>query len=240
MATATAAGEVVVVPRPERDRRRAFCACSRKTPLQPPADRASPCSGSYRRSACSSRRCMSANDFASIGWWKVISQPEPRDLGQLLRPRPPHDASRVAVDDDADRDGRHDPADHDRLAGRLRLRVARIPRTRLGLHRRHRHARRATADGADPDLLALQPPAPVRHRVRADPLPYGVRPAIRDLPPAQLLHRDTQGHPRVGAHRRRVGDQDLRAPDPAAGSARPSHRSRSSSSSGPGTTCWWR
>ena len=51
---------------------------------------------------------------------------------------------------------------------------------------------------------------------RPDPLPHRVRPAVRDLPAAQLLHRDPEGHPRVGAHRRRVRDAHLPAADPAA------------------------
>ena len=55
-----------------------------------------------------------------------------------------------------DRDRRHGAADPRRRARRLRVRVARVPRPRLALHRRHRPARRAAADGADPDLLALQ------------------------------------------------------------------------------------
>ena len=43
-----------------------------------------------------------------------------------------------------------------RRAGRLRVRLARVPRPRLAVHRRHRAAGRAAPDGADPDLLALQ------------------------------------------------------------------------------------
>ena len=45
----------------------------------------------------------------------------------------------------------------DRRARRLRLRLARLPGPRLDLHRRDRAARRAAADGADPDVHALQP-----------------------------------------------------------------------------------
>ena len=48
---------------------------------------------------------------------------------------------------------------------------------------------------------------PLRHRARDHPLPRRVRAAVRDLPAAQLLHRDPEGHPRVGAHRRRLGDR---------------------------------
>ena len=46
---------------------------------------------------------------------------------------------------------------------------------------------------------------PVRHRARADPLPHGVRAAVRDLPAPELLHRDPEGPDGGGAHRRRVG-----------------------------------
>ena len=42
--------------------------------------------------------------------------------------------------------------------------------------------------------------------LRPDPLPHGVRAAVRDLPAPQLLHRHPEGHPRVGADRRRVRD----------------------------------
>ena len=51
------------------------------------------------------------------------------------------------------------------------------------------------------------------------PLPHGLRAAVRDLPAPELLHRDPEGHARVGAHRRRVRDPDLLAPDPAARAA---------------------
>jgi hypothetical protein len=68
----------------------------------------------------------------------------------------------------------------------------------------------------DPDLLALQHARNLRHQAVSDPLPHRVRPAVRDLPAAQLLHRDTEGHPRVGADRRSVRVSDLHPPDPAA------------------------
>ena len=78
-----------------------------------------------------------------------------------------------------------------------------FPGPRLDLHRRDRPARRAAADGADPDVQALRHSASAR-RCWDDPLPRRVRAAVRDLPPAQLLHRDPEGHPRVGADRRRA------------------------------------
>ena len=78
---------------------------------------------------------MSANDFASFGWWKVISHPHIAtwDNYSNLVHHTSIPASLWVTD--ADRDRRHDPADHHRLARRLRLRVARIPGPRLGLHR---------------------------------------------------------------------------------------------------------
>ena len=48
----------------------------------------------------------------------------------------------------------------------------------------------------------------------------GLRPAVRHLPPAQLLHRDPERPARGRPDRRRLGDQDLRPADPAAGPAR--------------------
>ena len=163
---------------------------------------------------------MSANDFASFGWWKVISHPHIAtwdNYSNLIHhtsiPSSLWITVQIAIG------GTILPIIIASLAG-YAFAWLDFPGRDWALHRRHRHARRAAADGADPDLLALQPPAPVRHGVRADPLPHGVRAAVRDLPAAQLLHRDTQGHPRIGAHRRRVRDQDLRAPDPAARPAR--------------------
>ena len=90
------------------------------------------------------------------------------------------------------------------VARRLRARLDRLPRPRLGLPRRHRPARRADPDGADPDVLALQHVQPLRHRSGPDPLPHGLRPAVRDLPAPQLLRRDTQGPDGGRSDRRRV------------------------------------
>ena len=78
---------------------------------------------------------MSANDFASIGWWKLISNPHIATWDNYSNLVHHTSIPVVAVDHRADRDRRHDPADHHRLPRRLRLRVARIPGSRLGLHR---------------------------------------------------------------------------------------------------------
>ena len=59
-----------------------------------------------------------------------------------------------------------------------------------------------------------------RHRLRARPLPHRVRAAVRDLPAAELLHRDPEGPAGGGPDRRRLRDPDLRPPDPAARAAR--------------------
>ena len=65
-----------------------------------------------------------------------------------------------------------------------------------------RAAGRAAADGADPDLLALQQPRDLRHGDRPDPVPHRVRAAVRDLPAEELLHRDPEGTAGSGTHRR--------------------------------------
>ena len=95
---------------------------------------------------------LAPENLLSEGWWQIFSTPEQGDVRQLpgdLRERHDHE---VAVHDPPDRDRRHDPADLRRRAGGLRVRVARLPRPRLALHRRDRAARGAAADGADPDL----------------------------------------------------------------------------------------
>ena len=109
------------------------------------------------------------------------------------------------------------------VARRLRARVDRLPRARLALPHRHRAARRADPDGADPDVLALQHLQPVRHRPGPDPLPHGVRAPLRDLPVTQLLRGDPEGPDGSGTDRRR-----LRVPAllPRRAAARPArHRS---------------
>ena len=112
-----------------------------------------------------------------------------RQLPRDLRQRADHVLAR---DHALDRARRDDPPHLRRVARRLRLRLARVPGARLALPRRGRDARRPDPDGADPDLLALQRPRALRHRARADPLPHGVRTALRDLPAQELLHRDTR------------------------------------------------
>ena len=44
-----------------------------------------------------------------------------------------------------------------------------------------------------PDVLPLHGPRDLRHGAEPGPLPHGVRAAVRDLPAAQLLHRDPEG-----------------------------------------------
>ena len=60
---------------------------------------------------------------------------------------------------------------------------------------------------------------------------------VRDLPPAQLLHRDPEGRLRVGAHRRRFRSCASSSGSSCRSGCRRSPRWRSSSSSGCGTTC---
>ena len=86
-----------------------------------------------------------------------------RQLLGMLRQREHHPR---ALGDGDRHDRRDDPADHRRVDGGLRVRVDRVPRPRLVLHRRDRAARRADPDRADPDLPALQHVRPVRHACR--------------------------------------------------------------------------
>src|SRR6266498_5747652 len=80
----------------------------------------------------------------------------------------------------------------------------------------HRPAGRAPADGVDPDLLALQSRRDLRYGLQPHSLPHRLRIALRDLPLTELLHRDPEGHPRVGSDRRRLRAADLRSPDSSA------------------------
>src|SRR6476646_3569494 len=136
-------------------------------------------------------------------------QAEPRDVGQLLEPlaRQRHPAR--ALGDAPDHDRRHDPADPDRVARRLRVLVARLPGARLAVHPRDRASRGAAPDGADPRLQDLQHARAVRHDPRPRALPHGLRAPLRDLPAAELLPRDPEGRVRVGADRRRLGGAHL-------------------------------
>ena len=155
----------------------------------------------------------------STGWWDVITQPSlatRRQLPRDLRQRRDHVGD---LDDALDLARRDDPPDRDRLPRGVRVRLARVPRARLAVPRRRRAARRPDPDGADPDLLPLQRPRPVRHDPRARALPHGVRAAVRDLPAAELLHRNPTRPARGRADRRCVRAPDLPSRDPAAGPA---------------------
>ncbi len=107
---------------------------------------------------------------------------EPADHRQLHRDPPERGDHLCDLDDALDlaRSDRH--PDRGRGARRLRARLARVPGAGLAVHRRRRAPRRAHPDGPDPDLLALQQPRALRHDPRADPVPHGVRAAVRDLP----------------------------------------------------------
>ena len=132
--------------------------------------------------------------------------PEPRDLVELQRALPQRRARDGAEDDRVHRRRQHAARRDPRLDRRLRVRVARLPRPRLAVHRRDRAARRAVADGADPDVPAVRHAAPVRHVGRHRALPHRVRPAVRDLPVAQLLRRvaeETSWNRRASTARRR-------------------------------------
>ncbi len=77
-----------------------------------------------------------------------------------------------------------------RRDGRLRVRVARVPRPRLALHRRDRPARRAAADGADPDVPRSTTRRHLTTRGAGIVLfhaAFGL--PVRDLPAAELLRR---------------------------------------------------
>ena len=129
---------------------------------------------------------MPVDQIETTGWWTIISTPS----------RATFENYREVFANDTITDSllttlwihRRDAApDLRRGARSLRLRVARVPRPRLALPRGHRAARRPAADGADPDLLALQHRRDLRHGDRPRPLPYRVRAPVRDLPPAELL-----------------------------------------------------
>ena len=142
---------------PARDRAQA--------PLQHRARRARRCSGSCRRSGSSSPRSCPPSALASKGWWQIFSKPSLAtwsNYDALFHNSRPHHR---AEDDRVHRGRQHGPRRHPRRDGRLRVRLARLPGPRLGLHRRDRAARRAAADGADPDVQALRHARPLRHVV---------------------------------------------------------------------------
>ena len=89
--------------------------------------------------------------------------------------------------------------------GRLRVRLARVPRAATG------SSSRVIAMLVVPIQMALIPifslysdARPLRHGARPDPLPHRVRASVRDLPAPKLLHRDPEGPDGGGAHRRRI------------------------------------
>ena len=143
--------------RARQRRREARSRFTMRAPVQPLPASCSACSGSCRRSASSSPRSCPPQAFTAKGWWKIFSKPslatwyelqpalpQPRDHALAARRRPRSRSANTLI------------VDHHRRARRLRVRVARVPRPRLALHRRDRAARRAAADGADPDVHALQ------------------------------------------------------------------------------------
>ena len=175
-----------------------------------------------------------ADDRARAGWWKIFTQPSLRDVRELPGRSSTTRRSRrslwttlwIAIGGD----------------GPARSSSPRSPATR---------SPGSSSPGRDwlfivviallvvPLQMALIPIFSLYNdlgifdtMLGPDPLPHGVRAAVRDLPAAQLLHRDPEGPARGGADRRRVGAPDLLAADPAARPARRSRRSRSSSSSG--------
>ncbi len=163
---------------------------------------------------------LPASTLASNGWWQIFSKPSLATWSNYNAMFHNHGlltalktTAYIAV-------GNTLLVVDDRSARGLRVRVARVPGPRLALPRRDRAARRSAADGADPDVPALRQDRALRHGARDHPLPCRLRPAVRDLPAAQLLRRAAEGHPRICAHRRRVGDSHLRAADPAARPAR--------------------
>ncbi len=70
--------------------------------------------------------------ISSEGWWYAITNPGQMTLdnyrGDLLQPGDHQRAGHHRVD----RDRRHHPADHHRGAGRLRVRLDRLPRAETG------------------------------------------------------------------------------------------------------------
>ena len=199
-----------------RPSRRGSCASSRRRPCTS-CSSWSACSGSCRRSACSSRRCSRPANFSAEGLVEDLLGAE-----RARRSRTTRRSSRTR---------------------RSRRRSGR-PRRSRSAERSCRSSSRALAGyafawlefpGRDwlfivviallvvPLQMALIPIFSLYNTlglfdtvVGPDPLPHGLRAAVRDLPAAQLLHRDPEGHPRVGADRRRLGDPDLPPADPAA------------------------
>ena len=166
--------------------------------------------------------------ITKTGWWDAIFNmfaTGPVDAPELPeRPRRREHGERVPEQPDRD-----DPVDghpdHDRGLRGLRLRVDPVPRPRDHVHDRRGAARRAAADGADPDPQDLQRRIAVRHVRRDLAGAHRVRAAARDLPALQL-HEPAAARPlRVVRDRRRLGVPDVHphraAPvDPGAGRLR--------------------
>ena len=194
--------------------------------------------GSCRRSASSSPRSCPQSALALEGLVADLLQAEPRDLVELPT-RCFHNSGLIT----ALKTTAYIAVGNTLLVVILgamagyALRLARLPGPRLALHRRHRPARRAAADGADPDVQAL------RHvGIFGTVLGIILFHAAFGLPFAIFLLRNFfVGIPKDILESARIDGanemRDLRAADPAARAARRSPRSRSSSSSGRGTTC---
>ena len=149
--------------------------------------------------------------IGTTGWWEILSSPSLATLDNYRAILDNDAITSAHLDDVVDLARRHVPSDRRRLSRRLCVRLARVPGSRLALRGRRRPARRAHPDGADPDLLALQQPRALRHDPGTRPLPHGLRPAVRDLPAQELLHRDPARPARGGPYRRCVGVPDLLA-----------------------------
>ena len=145
-------------PRPEPTPAAArSCASLAKTPVQILLLARRRCSGSCRRSGSSSRRCSRRSDFNANGWWQVLSHPTSRRGRTTTRLSNNTDIPHSLVTTARDRDRRH---------RRCRSSIAALagyafawldfPGRDWLFVARDRAARRAAADGADPDLHALQ------------------------------------------------------------------------------------
>ena len=94
--------------------------------------------------------------LASKGWWQIFSKPSLATWSNYDALFHNSGLDRRGQDDRLHRGRQHGARRPARLDGRLRPRLARVPRPRLALHRDHRPARRAAPDGADPDVQGLR------------------------------------------------------------------------------------
>ena len=104
---------------------------------------------------------MLANDFANEGWWKILSQPHLatwENYSNLIHNTDIPASLRVTIEIAIG--GTVVPIAVASLAA-YAFAWLDFPGQGLALHRRHRDARRAAADGTDPDFLALQSPRAV-------------------------------------------------------------------------------